>query len=294
MTPARLTRRQWLLRHALITACATGATRAQAAQADTHAPRLISLSGGMTEVVYRLGAERWLVATDTTSTYPAAAARTTKVGYLRQLSAEGVLSLRPSALLGTHEAGPPAVLAQLRQAGVPLLLVQASHDFTELRHKVQAVAQASGLQAQGRALLAELQGPWDAVLARIEAERQAHRASRKVLFVLAHGSTPMLAGAGTAAHAMLSLAGAHNALGSSPGYRPLTAEAVVQARPDIILTTTESVAAAGGLDRFWGHPGLAYTPAATRQALRQFDAMALLGFGPRLPEMLDTLHRGLA
>ena len=79
-----------------------------AAAASTTAPvagRVVALGGAITEVVYALGAEGQLVGTDTTSLYPAAALQTAKVGYMRQLSAEGLLSLRPDAVLGTDEAG---------------------------------------------------------------------------------------------------------------------------------------------------------------------------------------------
>ena len=76
--------------------------------------RIVSLGGALTEVVYLLGAQGQLVGTDTTSLFPEAALRTAKVGYMRQLSAEGLLSLQPDAVVGTTEAGPPVVLDQVR------------------------------------------------------------------------------------------------------------------------------------------------------------------------------------
>lgn len=274
-----------------------GAAGAAQSPGEHAVPRLISLSGGMTEVVWRLGAERLVVATDTTSTYPAAAQATPKVGYMRQLSAEGVLALQPTAVLGTHEVGPPAVLAQLRQAGVPLMLVQADHSFNELVAKVRLAAQASAMVEAGRALETELGTQWQQALKRVELARQQRQqrqaSSPRVLFVMNHGGRAQSAGRGTAAQAMLDLAGATNALDVDAGYKALSAEAVAQARPDVIVTTTESVQASGGVKGFWQHPGLAYTPAARQQRLLVMDAMALLGFGPRLPQALLELHQGL-
>ena len=81
------------------------------AQAPAKMPRIVSVSGATTEIVYALGAEKQLVGSDTTSLFPAAALQTPKVGYMRQLSAEGLLSLKPDAVITTHEAGPAAVLA---------------------------------------------------------------------------------------------------------------------------------------------------------------------------------------
>ena len=272
--------------------------RVALAHAQDTAPRLISLSGGMTEVVYRLGAERLLVGTDTTSTYPAAAVRTPKVGYMRQLSAEGVLALRPTALLGTDEAGPARVLDQLKSAGLALHLVSADHSFEELRAKVRAVAQASARLEAGRALEADLHARWQASLQRVaqaEQQRKAqNRPERRVLFLMAHSGRPQGAGTDTAAHAMLTFAGVRNVLAGGHGYQALTAEAVAQAAPDIIITTQESVDASGGVERFWQHPGLAFTPAGRQQRLIAMDAMALMGFGPRLPDTLDELRQKLA
>ncbi|RRS04561.1 ABC transporter substrate-binding protein [Aquabacterium soli] len=267
-------------------------------RAQGSAPRLVSLSGGMTEVVYRLGAESLLVGTDTTSTYPAAALQTPKVGYMRQLSAEGVLALRPTALLATNEAGPARVLDQLKGAGLALHLVQADHSFEELRAKVRVVAQASGRVEAGKALEADLQTQWQAALRKVAQADQQRRsqghAERKVLFVMAHGGRPQGAGTDTAAHAMMTFAGARNVLSGGSGYQALTAEAVAQAAPDIILTTQDSVDASGGLQRFWQFPGLAFTPAGRQQRVVALDAMALLGFGPRLPQTLDDLRQRLA
>lgn len=262
------------------------------------APRLISLSGGMTEVVYRLGAEHLLVATDTTSTYPVAALKTPKVGYMRQLSAEGVLSLRPTAVLGTQEVGPAGVLAQLRQAGVALHLVKADHSFDELLAKVRVAAEASQMLDAGKALGAKLQADWHTTRQRVaqaaDARRQKGQAPRKVLFVMNHGGSAQGAGKGTAAQAMIDLLGAVNVLDAGQGYKPLTPEAVAQAAPDVILTTQESVDMRGGAQAFWQQAGLAFTPAARQQRLVAMDATALLGFGPRLPQVLDELNRRLA
>ncbi|MDI1349924.1 hemin ABC transporter substrate-binding protein [Aquabacterium sp.] len=254
--------------------------------------RIVSVHGSLTEVVYLLGAQDQLVGTDTTSTHPEAAARTPKVGYLRQLSAEGLLALRPQAVLGTDEAGPPTVLNQLAQAGVPLRLVQVQHRFQDVLDKVQLVGAVTQRTAAAQALSAQLQTQWEATRRRVQ--RGAPQAAPRVLFIMAHGGAPMTAGSGTAAQAVTELVGARNALEGVRGFRPMSAESVAQARPDWVLTTHESVAASGGLARFWEQPGLAQTPAGRRQRLISLDAMALLGFGPRLPATLDDLQRQLA
>lgn len=293
-------RRNWL-RNAAVSLLGWGVIQSPASAnartvAPLSSPRLITVGGSLTEVVFLLGAEAQLVGTDSTSLYPLAAQRTPKVGYMRQLSAEGVLSLRPSALITTSEAGPPAVMAQLRASGVPLHVVPVSYNWDEVRRKVQQVGLAAQRPVQAQALWQQLDAQWQ----RVQARRQAASARAegpRVLFILAHGGSPMVSGQGTAAAAMIELSGARNALSGFNGYRPLTAEAVVSVAPDFVLTTTQGVQAMGGVERFLARPEWALLPRLRQPgALVQHEASALLGFGPRLPGVVERLQQawGLA
>jgi iron complex transport system substrate-binding protein len=104
--------RRYLL--ALMLSIAAGSSAAGSAHADSL-QRLVSVNGSVTEVVYALGAQGQLVGVDTTSKYPPETQKLPNVGYQRQLSAEGVLSLQPSLVLVTEDAGPPTALCPSRQ-----------------------------------------------------------------------------------------------------------------------------------------------------------------------------------
>ena len=94
----------------------------------------------------------------------------------------------------------------------------------------------------------------------------------------------------TAAHAVIQYAGGVNCLSGFQGYRPMNAEALASAAPDIVLTSTQSLEAHGGADKFWERPELALTPAYRRRALVTLDALLLLGFGPRMPPAVRETH----
>lgn len=248
--------------------------------------RIVSLGGALTEVVYLLGAQGQLVGTDTTSLFPEAALKTAKVGYMRQLSAEGLLSLKPDAVVGTTEAGPPVVLDQVRSAGVRVELVQADHTWDEVRRKVATVGRVAGREREAQALQADLDAQWAAVQKLVAATTRRPRA----IFILSHGGSPMVAGTGTAADALIRFAGATNAITQFAGYRPLTAEAMASAAPEVLLNSTQGIEALGGEAAFWQRPELALTPAFRRKALVAMEASHLLGFGPRLPAAVRELH----
>ncbi len=275
-------------------ALATTSALPAIAQGQPRAPRLVTVGGGITEVVYALGAQDQLVGTDTTSLYPAAALATPKVGYMRQLSAEGLLALRPDAVIAQGDAGPPVVLDQLRSAGVRVELIGATHDWTEVRRKVQAVGRAASKERAAQDLLATLDAQWDEAQQRVRAHQGP---APRVLFVLAHSGSPMVAGEATAANALIGFAGARNALSGFKGYRPMTAEAMAAAAPEVVLTTTQGIEAVGGEAAFWRRPELQLTPAWRRRdsghGLVHLDALELLGFGPRLPRVVADLHRRL-
>ena len=277
-------RRQCL--RALGTASLLAWSAAQAQPKNAAAQRIVALGGALTEVVYALGAEGRLVGTDTTSVHPPAALQTAKVGYMRQLSAEGLLSLRPDAVLGTHEAGPAVVLEQVRSAGVQVELVQADHSWQEVQRKLQLVGRMTGRSAAAQALQARLDGEW------AQTQQQVARAAQRprALFILAHSGSPMVAGTNTAADALIRFAGGVNVAASFEGYKPLTAEAMASAAPQVLINTSQGMEALGGAAAFWQRPELALTPAYRRRALVAMEANHLLGFGPRLPQAVQELH----
>ena len=261
--------------------------------AQSRLPRLITAGGGITEIAYLLGAQDQLVGTDTTSLYPAAALRTAKVGYMRQLSAEGLLSLKPDAMIATTEAGPPVVIDQIRSAGVRVELIEASHNWVEVQRKIAAVARLGAREREGLNLRNRLDAEWADVLAEV-AKSSTKKGGKKprVVFILANSQTPSVSGAVTAADAMIRFCGATNALADSfKGYRPMTAEAMAAAAPDIILTSTSAVDAQGGAEKFWARPELALTPAYKRRALVHMESLKMLGFGPRSAEAVRELHQ---
>lgn len=259
------------------------------------ARRIVSVGGALTEIVYALDAQAELVGVDTTSLYPATAQKLPQVGYARTLSAEGVLSLAPTQLIATEEAGPQTVLRQVRDAGVPVAVLNANNKFEGLLERVTQVGQITGRPDPAARLAQSLQQQWSGALAKV---RQRQHAPVRVLFILAHAPNQvMVGGRETGADAMLAYAGAVNVMGGQggfAGYKPLTPEAVIAARPDVVLVTDQGLKASGGVDGILKLPGLAQTPAGRQHRIVSQEAMLLLGFGPRMPQALAELDAAFA
>jgi iron complex transport system substrate-binding protein len=277
-----------LLRVLAIALALVAATRAQAAD------RVVAVGGALTEIVYALGAADLLVGVDTTSQYPAAARALPQVGYMRQLSAEGVLSLNPTLLLITEEAGPPAVLRQLQAAGLRAVLLPGGYQPGAVRARIEGVAKAVGQEARGQALAARV----DQDVARIAEALKGAREPR-VLFLMTGtgGGTPLASGGRTAADALITLSGGINAVTAYDGYKPLTPESALAADPDFILVPAHAIDALGGVKALAAMPGLKDTRAVRENRIVAMDMLTMLGFGPRIAvamrQLAAALHPGL-
>lgn len=255
--------------------------------------RVISVGGAITEIIYELGAQTELVGVDSTSLYPVAATKLPNVGYARTLAAEGLLSLAPTLIVATEEAGPPAVLRQLEAAKVPLHVLRAENRFEGVIERTRELGELLGRQTQAAALIQRLQTEWTASSQLVTRLAAGHRAPR-VLFILSNAANQArIAGSGTGADAMIGYAAGVNALGDAQGYKMLAPESAIAAAPDVILATTQGVAASGGIDGLLKLPGLAQTPAGQQRRVVVMETMELLGFGPRTPAALKTLAQGL-
>lgn len=284
---------RWLGRLRAIAAAAVAAAALGALPAAAG-ERVISIGGAITEIVYALGAGDRLIARDTTSRWPEAARALPDVGYIRRLSAEPILALRPDLVLYESDSGPASAIAQLRAAGAGMAEMPDEPTPGGVADKIAAVAGALGLETEGRALSARVAGEFAALregLAGVETRP-------RVLFLLSTGQyAPRAAGAGTSADNIIALAGGANAIKGFTGYKPLSPEAAAAADPDMLLATERTLRNIGGREELLASPAVAATRAARKGRLAVMDGLLLLGFGPRAPaaarQLASALHPGL-
>ena len=256
----------------------------QAAMAE----RIISLGGVVTEIVVALGHESALVGRDMTSTYPESVRSVPDVGYYRQLSAEGVLSLTPDLILADADAGPPDVVAQLRAAGVTFVQTAPDTSLDNISTKITTIATALGEEAKGAELVAKVQADLAAVAA--ETGQVAGPKKRVVVILSTQGGKIFAAGQETTGELMLALSGAENALQGFTGYKPVTDEALIAAAPDVVVIMdrgpNDTISDADLFDLL----ALKGSPAAQSRAVVRMNGLKLLGFGPRTAEAARELH----
>jgi iron complex transport system substrate-binding protein len=255
---------------------------------SSKAMRLISIGGALTEIIYLLKADTELVGVDTTSIYPTAATRLPNVGYARSLSSEGILALRPTQLIATEDAGPPIVLRQMIDAGIPLSILPSGHQFIDVIDRVRTIGRLVHKTDAAQALVSRLLLEWNTTQKRVVNSKLN---STRVLFILSQNPNQlMVGGEKTSAAAMISYAGARNAISGFSGFKPLTPEAVIAANPDVLLLTDQGMKAIGGISGVLRLPGIKQTRAGKGQKVVSLEAMYLLGFGPRMPLAVAELN----
>lgn len=254
----------------------------------TDVSRIIPLNGNVAETIFALGLGPNVVAVDTSALYPAEALALPKIGYQRQLSAEGILSFEPTLVIGTENAGPADVIEQVRSAGVTVVILPVQTTVEGTAAEIRAIGEAVGLADLGDELAAQVESRIAEAQALI-ADVEEHP---RVAFLYIRGEgTQLIAGTNTQADAVITAAGGIN-VGAEigiDGYQPITPEALVEAAPDLLLLMQLGLASVGGVDGLLEIPGIAQTPAGETLNIVAFEDLYLLGFGPRIGDAIYDL-----
>lgn len=274
---------------ALIVLCA-GLVLASQALAAELPQRWVSAGGALSEWISALGGERQLVGVDTTSQHPESLKSLPSIGYQRQLSAEGILSLRPDVLIGTEEMGPPPVLAQVRKAGVRVELFSSKAELDAVDDNLQRLGSLLGAEQKAAELTAGYHQQLGALQARVKKAQASQKAPGVVLLVGHAGAKPLIAGLGTSGDWLLRQAGARN-LADHPGYKNFSVEALAALDPDVLVLSDRSLDGEQALQALLKeNPALAASRAVREKRLVALDPTLLVGgLGPRLPVTLNAL-----
>lgn len=240
--------------------------------------RIAIAGGSLTEIVYLLGLEDRIVATDTTSVYPEAAQSFPSIGYVRALSTEGILSIEPSLLLSEDDAGPPHVIKQLKDLGVEIRTVPEEQTARGIIDKALCVAKILGANESERVSLERILQTEEARLDSIRKQLVDVRAT--VIFGINDG-IPTVGGEGTSGHSLLAMIGLRNSFDNVSGWKPVSLESMVEANPQVLIVPQRALDISGGQKIVIESKSIQMTEAGKKEQFVVADTMALLGFGPR-------------
>ena len=284
MLHSRLDRRQVLLGSALALLALPGRGSAQPAQ------RIVCAGADVTEIVAGLAGIGVIQGVDTTSHLPVDVRKLPSIGYLRQISAEGILSLRPDILIANRDLGPPAAVAQLRAAGLRIELIGFPLDGPGMAAKIRHIGALLGRDAEGTALADRTAAAMADLASRLDGvtKRPSVGFIRSI-----DGGTPMAGGKMGLVDATYALAGAANAFADITLFKPVSREVLAASPPDFIVADNQAADALGGAAGFIDALGLTSAFAGHPDRLIATDLTVLFGFGPSAAGAITALARRL-
>tara|TARA_B100000963_G_scaffold330441_1_gene320535 strand:- start:264 stop:1127 length:864 start_codon:yes stop_codon:yes gene_type:complete len=248
--------------------------------------RIVVAGGSITEILFFLNESQNIVAVDTTSNYPEDAKKYPSIGYVRALSAEGVLSLNPTLIIGENDMGPKNVLEQLKKTKIELRILDEKNSIKGIEDKISCIANILG------------KNKIDNLSKNISLEKSisdlkkfrkfnSKKNIRGLVILMMQGTSPVVAGRNTSGGDFLKMIGSRNTMSGFEGWKPAGKEAILLSNPNFILITKRTIKNYSSLNSFLKESGIEMTEAAQTKNVYPLDGMSFLGFGPR------TINSGL-
>lgn len=259
----------------------------------------IDISGTIASTVFALGLGDQVVGRDSSTMFPGTEKLpvVTKSGH--SLNAEAILELAPTVILTDTTIGPKEIRQQLRDAGIAVVVISSDRRIDTTDELVTEIATALGTPSRGEALIQRLDAGLEKALAEIAEVTPAKDDERaRMLFLYVRGSANVyyIFGEDSGADSLIDAVGGVDVAAEIgwEGMKPMTAEALVAAKPDVLVMMTDGLESVGGIDGLIERiPAVAETPAGANRRVIDMADSEILSFGPRSADVISALARAL-
>ena len=250
----------------------------------TKVRRVVALANGSAEIVASLGYQANLVGRDIASTMPELAKIPIDTD-AHQISVERVLSQHPDLVLIDSTSSPASAISQLKQSGISVAMIPSPFTVTGVLEKEKAVALSLGVPKAA------------AILAKSLTDMTFPKSTTRVAFLYLRGTASiyLIGGKGSGADSLFQTIGVQDvgAQVLKTPFTALSAEALIQMQPDVIVLMTKGLTSVGGVAGLVQLPGIAQTPAGKNKRVVTVDDSLLLSFGPRTAPLLPLLRTAI-
>ncbi len=266
---------------------------------DTSRIVAFDMSGSIAATLWGLGLGDRLVARDVSTDFPGADDLPLITSEGHAVNAEAVMAQKPTVIITDGSMGPRDVVEQLADTGVPVIFVENDPSFTGAATLAREVGAAVGLPRTGDLLAQRLEGDIadaKAEVARFVPEQKADRLRMVFLYLRGNSGVYYLFADDSGVGDLIGALGGID-VAAELGWnamQPLTDEAMVKAKPDLILVMSHGIESTGGVDGLLAEkPAIALTPAGQRKRFVDMADGDILSFGPRTAGVIEALARAV-
>jgi len=262
---------------------------------DTSRILALDVYGTLSRTVFELGLGDSVVGRDVSTQFDEAGDLPLVTQNGHDLAAEAMLELDPTVILTDTSLGPWDVILQMRDAGIPVVVVDGGRSLDNLTSLTLEVATALGVPDEGEELAQRIEAEVADVVAEIDAVAPDELSGQlRTLFLYVRGQSGVyyLFGEDSGADSLIDALGLYDVAEEIDwgGMKPVTDEAVVAAQPDLVLMMTKGLDSVDGVDGLLERlPALANTPAGEHQRFVDMEDSQILGFGPQTADVLNAL-----
>ncbi|MBM7651294.1 ABC transporter substrate-binding protein [Neobacillus cucumis] len=196
--------------------------------------KIVSLMPSNTEIAYALGLGKEIVGVSDYDNYPKDTLKKEKIGG-QQFNTEKIIALKPNLVLAHASSASIAkdALQQLRDAGIPVLVVANAQNFEQVYNSIEMIGKATGETKKAEEVIKGMKDK----LADIKAKASSIKEKKKVYMEVAPAPDIYTTGKNTFMDEMLTTIHADNVANDQQGWIKVDQEAIIQKNPDVIITT---------------------------------------------------------
>lgn len=249
----------------------------------TPPQRIVSLVPSVTEILFKLGLEKHIVAVTDFCTYPEAAQKLPKVGNYADPSLESILLHKPDLIIAAADMNRPALVRRLELLKIPVYVVYPQTVAATLE-TIQNLGKVTGAEKQSRQLVHSIE-------MRIQRIQQKISNSKKPTTLECVQLQPLtVAGPDTFVADIITIAGGQNVVPKGPSRYPTwNIEALLTVDPETIIVSSYS----GQPDPKHYFDRWPQLRAVQNQRIINIDADWIHRPGPRLILGIETLAQVL-
>jgi len=210
---------------------AAGCGKEESKPFSTGSMRIISIAPANTEILFKLGLDKEIVAVTNYCNYPEQALLKEKVGDFSNPNIEKIISLKPSLIVGTGYE-QLNTLKKLKALKIQVIEINPNN-MLELYYGIRLIGKYTNRQKEAEKLVLSMQSRVNSIKKKVSAIKYKAR-----IFMEINSKPLMTVSSGSFMDELINILGENSASGLPRAFCRISDEFLIQKNPDIIFLTS--------------------------------------------------------